>query len=80
MISAHLATQIAHDFVFTLADHVGTSGPPWGSVAAAGWTRGGSLQDLNRFWILLGPGRFNVLPSTNQKFHFFELASRYFLY
>ena len=48
-----------------LGDHFGTSGaswgailapwePPWGTMGAAGWTRGCSLQDFIRFWDDLG--------------------------
>ena len=28
-----------------LGEHFGTSGPPWRTMGAAGWTRGGAEQD-----------------------------------
>ena len=31
-------------------NHFGSSGPPWRTIGAAGWTRGGPEQDFHRFW------------------------------
>ena len=36
-------------------DHLVTSGPPWRTTGAAGWTRGGHSQDFIRFWTDFGP-------------------------
>ena len=38
----------------TLGNHFGISGPPWRTLGAAGWTRGGPERDFHRFWVDLG--------------------------
>ena len=35
-------------------DHFGTSGPPWRTLGAAGWTRGSPERDFHGFWVDLG--------------------------
>ena len=50
--------------------HFSASGPPWRTMGAAGWTRGGAEQDVHRFWSDLGTFFWRLFGHRSLKFQF----------
>jgi hypothetical protein len=65
----------------TMGGHLTTSGPPWRTMGAAGWTRSCPSQDLGRFWKDVGTSFYLFLWFKMHifSFSFLNLFPNHFL-